>query len=174
MTNPFPSDRSRQLLAAIVDSSDDAIISKDLQGIITSWNRSAERIFGYTAEEAVGRPILMLIPPERQQEEPHILQRIRQGEKVDHFETIRQTKAGKLINVSVTISPVRDDTGTIVGASKIVRDITQELDISERLRGSEERFRITLSSIGDAVIATDHQGRINFMHAVAENMTGWS
>ncbi|HEY0255855.1 MAG TPA: PAS domain S-box protein [Candidatus Methylacidiphilales bacterium] len=174
MTNTLPSDRSRQLLAAIVDSSDDAIISKNLQGIITSWNRSAERIFGYTAEEAVGRSILILIPPERQQEEPRILQSIRQGEKVDHFETIRRTKEGRLINVSVTISPVRDDSGTIVGASKIVRDVTQELDISKRLRGSEERFRITLSSIGDAVIATDHQGNVNFMNAVAENLTGWT
>lgn len=112
-------------LAAIVESSDDAIISKSLDGIIQSWNVSAERVFGYTAEEAIGRPITMLIPPDRQNEEPAILARLRRGERVDHFETVRQTKDGRLIDLSLTISPVRSASGAIVGASKVARDITE-------------------------------------------------
>src|SRR5690242_3711465 len=107
------------LLAAIVASSDDAIVSKDLNGIITSWNGGAERIFGYPAEEAVGRSIRLIIPKERQAEEDDVLSRIRRGESVDHFETIRQRKDGTLVPVSVTISPVRAPSGEIVGASKI-------------------------------------------------------
>lgn len=173
MAEEFHLDRSDHL-AAIVDSSDDAIISKNLQGIIMSWNRGAQRIFGYTAEEAIGQSILLLIPPDRLDEEPKILQRIKSGERIDHFETIRRTKEGRLLNVSVTISPIRDIGGTIVGASKIARDISGQLDLLHRLRLSEERFRITLSSIGDAVIATDKQGNISFMNTVAEELTGWT
>ena len=112
------------LLSAIVDTSDDAIISKDLNGIITSWNRSAERLFGYTANEAVGQSITILIPPERLDEEPEILSRLRRGERVDHFETVRARKDGSLIDISLTISPVLDGSGKIIGASKIARDIT--------------------------------------------------
>ena len=111
-------------LAAIVDSSDDAIISKDLNGIITSWNKSAERLFGYTEVELVGKPITILIPADRLDEEPQILARIRSGERVDHFETIRRRKDGTLLEISLTISPIRDTTGAIKGASKIARDIT--------------------------------------------------
>ena len=106
------------LLAAIVDSSDDAIISKDLNGIIMSWNKSAERLFGYTAAEAVGQSILMLIPPERVYEEPEILDRLKRGERVDHFETVRLRKDGSRLNISLTISPVKDAQGRIFGASK--------------------------------------------------------
>jgi PAS domain S-box-containing protein len=113
------------LLSAIVDSSVDAIISKSLEGIITSWNKSAERLFGYTAEEAIGQSITMLIPPERLQEEPEILSRLRRGERVDHFETIRRRKDGSLLDISLTISPIRDAGGKIVGASKVARDITE-------------------------------------------------
>lgn len=115
------------LLSAIVDSSDDAIISKDLNGIIMSWNKGAERLFGYTAAEAVGRSILMLIPPDRQDEEPQILDRLKRGERVDHFETIRVRKDGSRLNISLTISPVKDANGRIVGASKIARDITERV-----------------------------------------------
>ena len=121
-----------QLLKAIVDSSDDAIISKDLNGVITSWNKSAERLFGYTESEAVGKPITILIPDDRLDEEPQILSRIKAGERVDHFETVRQRKDGRLLEISVTISPVTDHSGVVVGASKIARDIT------ERKRGDEE------------------------------------
>jgi len=174
MLDTFDSDQSRSLLAAIVDSSDDAIISKDVNGTITSWNRGAQRIFGYTAQEAVGQSILMLIPAGRESEEAEILTRIQRGDRVDHFETVRQTKDARLVCVSVTISPVKDATGTIIGASKVARDITPQLALQQQLRLSEERFRTTLSSIGDAVIATNEHGDIRFMNAVAEKMTGWT
>src|SRR5687767_11928474 len=114
------------LLAAIVDSSDDAIVSKDLNGIVTSWNRGAVRIFGYQAEEMIGQPILKVIPPDRQEEEPAILHQLKQGKRVDHFETVRLRKDGSLVDVSLTISPVRRADGVIVGASKIARDISQQ------------------------------------------------
>jgi PAS domain S-box-containing protein len=111
-------------LSTIVESSDDAIVSKDLNGIIKTWNRAAERMFGYTAAEAVGRSIRLIIPTNRGVEEDYVLSQIRRGEKVDHFETVRQTKDGRLINVSVTISPIRDSDGQVIGASKVARDIT--------------------------------------------------
>lgn len=107
------------LLSAIVDSSDDAIISKSLEGIITSWNKSAERLFGYTAEEAIGQSITMLIPTDRLDEEPRIISRLKRGERVDHFETVRKRKDGGLLDISLTVSPVRDAQGKIVGASKV-------------------------------------------------------
>lgn len=113
------------LLAAIVESSDDAIISKDLNGIITTWNSGAERIFGYTAIEIIGRPVTDLIPPDRQAEEPNILARLRRGERIDHFETVRRRKDGSDVHISLTVSPVRDMSGKIVGASKIARDISE-------------------------------------------------
>ena len=114
------------LLSAIVDSSDDAIISKDLNGIITSWNKSAERLFGYTAAEAVGQPVAtLLIPADRQEEETKILSLLRRGERVDHFETIRRRKDGQLLDISLTISPIKDPQGVIIGASKIARDISE-------------------------------------------------
>jgi PAS domain S-box-containing protein len=122
------------LLGAIVDSCDDAIISKDLNGVITSWNRSAERLFGYTAEEAVGQAVTILIPPERLDEEPKILERLRRGERVDHFETIRVRKDGSRLNISLTISPVKDADDRIVGASKVARDITERVQHEEALR----------------------------------------
>ena len=118
-------DLTRARLAAIVDSSDDAIVSKTLDGVITSWNRAAERMFGYTAQEAVGRHIMLIIPSERHAEENDVLARIRRGEIVDHFETVRQTKDGRRLVISLTVSPIRDASGTIVGASKIARDVTE-------------------------------------------------
>jgi two-component system CheB/CheR fusion protein len=116
---------SRQL-ASIVESSDDAIISKDLDGTIVTWNKGAERLFGYLAEEAIGKSIAILIPPERQQEEIEILDRIRQGERIEHFETIRRRKDGSQIDISLTMSPITDESGRIIGASKIARDITEQ------------------------------------------------
>ena len=114
-----------QQLASIVQSSDDAIISKSLDGLITSWNQGAERLFGYMAEEAIGKPITMLIPEDRLDEEPGILRRIRNGERVDHYETVRRRRDGSLIDISLTVSPVRDANGKVVGASKIARDISE-------------------------------------------------
>jgi PAS domain S-box-containing protein len=121
-------------LAAIVESSDDAIISKTLDGIITSWNRGAEKVFGYTAAEAVNQSISLIIPRERRAEEDDVLAHLRRGEKIDHFETERQTKDGRRLNISLTVSPIKDSTGRIVGASKVARDIT------ERKRAEEQLF----------------------------------
>jgi PAS domain S-box-containing protein len=132
-------DRSALLLSAIVDSSEDAIVSKDLNGIVTSWNKSAERIFGYTAAEAVGQPVAtLLIPADRQDEEATILARLRKGERVDHIETTRMRRDGTLVDVSVTISPIRDPDGTIVGASKIARDISAQIRDRQELRRANE------------------------------------
>src|SRR4029079_9905446 len=115
----------KAMLAAIVHSSSDAIISKTLNSVITSWNKTAEKMFGYSAEEMIGQSIFKLIPPDRTSEESHILEKIRNGELVDHYETKRLTKDGKLIDFSLTISPIKDPKGNITGASKIARDITQ-------------------------------------------------
>ena len=125
-----------QMLAAIVESSDDAIISKDLDGVITSWNRAAERIFGYAADEIIGRHISTLMPPDHLEDFTRILERIRRGERVDHFETKRRGKDGRIIDVSLTISPIHDADGTIIGASKVARNIT------ERSRAAEESGRL--------------------------------
>jgi PAS domain S-box-containing protein len=125
-------DRAAQHYAAIVESSDDAILSKDLDGVITSWNRGAQRLFGYTAEEAVGSSLTMIIPTDRHDEEPMILERVRRGERIDHYETVRQRKDGSLVDISITVSPIKDEKGEIVGASKIARDITQLKRARER------------------------------------------
>ena len=158
-----------QHLASIVQWSDDAIISKDLDGIIRSWNRGAERVFGYTAAEAVGQSILMLIPKDRVDEEAGILQSIRQGRPVDHFETIRRRKDGTLIDISLTASPVRDVAGRIVGASKIARDIGDR-----KRREAEIRFQANLlNAVEQAVIATDLEGKITYWNSFAESLYGW-
>ncbi|HWB06910.1 MAG TPA: PAS domain S-box protein [Verrucomicrobiales bacterium] len=141
------------LLAAIVDSSDDAIISKDLNGIVTSWNKAAERIFGYTAGEMIGKPITVLFPPDRQNEEPAILDRLRRGERVDHFETVRVRRNGETVNVSLTISPVKDEQGRIVGASKIARDISEKKTWEAALVASSQEAE-RHSRIKDEFLAT--------------------
>jgi PAS domain S-box-containing protein len=150
-------DRAQAYLAAIVGSADDAIIAKDLDGIIQSVNAAAERVFGYSSAELVGHPVRMLIPADRQNEEDDILARLRRGDRVDHFETVRVRKDGRLIDVSLTISPVRDATGTIIGASKIARDITGiKAAERERVRLLEENAAIfaALNDVG-AIVASD-------------------
>jgi PAS domain S-box-containing protein len=132
------SDHPRSFLAAIVESSDDAIISKNLHGIITSWNEAASRIFGYTAEEIIGQPILRLIPEELRHEEEMILSKLKSGERIDHYETTRIRKDGERFEISVTISPIRDSKGHIIGASKTARDISERKKIEQVLVQSEK------------------------------------
>jgi PAS domain S-box-containing protein len=184
---------SASLLAAVVDSSDDAIISKTLEGIITSWNRGAETVFGYAASEAVGQPMLMLIPPERVAEESDILARIRRGGSVEHFETVRVRKDGKKIDISATISPVRDDSGVIVGASKIARDITERKQAEERLAGQAKELsrqadellrsqqalesqtlmlQSVLNSMEEGLVAADEQGKFILWNPAATKIVG--
>jgi PAS domain S-box-containing protein len=142
MSEPKQAEEISGLLAAIVASSDDAIISKSLDGFITSWNQSAERIFGYSPEEAIGQHITLIIPPERHLEESEILTRVRRGERVDHFQTARRRKDGSSVDVSLTISPVRDSSGHVIGASKVARDITAQKQSEQALRQSEQLFRV--------------------------------
>jgi len=129
------------LYEAIVDSSDDAIVSKNLQSIVISWNKGAERIFGYTAEEMIGQSISKLFPPDRLDEEARIVARLQQGGRVDHFETKRRRKDGELIDVSLTISPIRNAEGVVVGASKIARDITEQKRAQQRLAEANEELQ---------------------------------
>jgi PAS domain S-box-containing protein len=129
-------DASKQM-AAIVSSSDDAIVGKNLEGVIRSWNQGAERLFGYTAEEAIGKHITLIIPADRREEETAILARLRNGERVDHFETIRMRKNGSLVNISLTVSPIKDDRGRVVGASKVARDITERKEADEARKNAE-------------------------------------
>jgi len=125
-----PDDAARRL-AAIVESSDDAIVSKDLNGVIMSWNQGAQRIFGFSADEVIGKPITILMPPDRVNEEPAILARIRAGERVEHYETIRRRKDGALLNISLTVSPIRNSAGQVIGASKIARDVTERKKLED-------------------------------------------
>jgi two-component system CheB/CheR fusion protein len=162
-------DLAMRRLAAIIESSDDAIVSKDLNGIITSWNAGAQQLFGYTPEEIIGQSILTLIPPERQHEEPGILARIRRGERIDHYETVRRKKDGTLLDISVTVSPLKDKTGQIIGASKIARDI------SDRVRN--ERWRTAQYSVanllaGSSSIAEAGARIIQAVAAVGEWVAG--
>jgi len=141
----------QSVLSAIVESSDDAIISKDLNGIISSWNQGAQRIFGYTETEVIGKPVSILIPTERLKEEDNILGQIRQGNKVKHFETIRMTKMGKLIPISLTVSPVKDVSGNIIGASKIARDITEQVEAQASIKRNAQNLEL-LNSIGKVIL----------------------
>jgi PAS domain S-box-containing protein len=145
----------RARLAAIVESSDDAIVSKDLNGIITSWNAGAARIFGYTAEEAVGRPIAIIIPQELLPEENEIIHRLRNGERIEHYETVRATKFGVKIDVSLTISPMRDSKGRVIGASKIARDVTQAKRVEAALRDSQTQLALALEASRTAIFDWD-------------------
>jgi PAS domain S-box-containing protein len=163
------------LLSAIVDSSGDAIISKDLDGVITSWNKSAKHLFGYTAEEAIGQTVAkLLIPEDRQEEEPDILARLRNGERVDHFETVRRRKDGSLIDISLTISPVKNTQGIIIGASKIARDITESKRYQERLKESEAKFRQLADAMPQMVWTAQPDGYLDYYNERWYEFTGFN
>jgi PAS domain S-box-containing protein len=148
-----------QRFAAIVEFSDDAIITTDLNGVIASWNTGAQRLFGYSPEETRGQPVLILIPPERHDEEPAILERIRRGERIEHYETVRRRKDGSYINISLTVSPIKDADGTVIGASKIARDISErkqsEAQIAALAREAEHRAKNVLAVV-QAIVRLSH------------------
>jgi PAS domain S-box-containing protein len=162
-------EKAQRRLAAIIESSEDAIASKDLNGIITSWNKSAERLFGYTAEEIIGQPVTVIIPPELHGDEPKILGKIRSGERIEHFQTVRVHKNGQRINVSLTVSPIKDAKGTIVGAAKIVRDITRQ----KKLEEAALRLAAIVESSDDAIASKDLNGFVTSWNRSAEKLFGY-
>jgi PAS domain S-box-containing protein len=165
-----PSDITARHLARVVESSDDAIVSKDLNSTITSWNRAAEVMFGYTSAEAVGRSIRMIIPEDRQSEEDTVMSRIRAGEGLTHFETLRVRKDGTLIPISLTVSPIYDDAGTVIGASKIARDISDR----RRADRAARRLLAVIESSDDAIITKNLDSTITSWNPAAERMFGYS
>ena len=160
------------LLAAIVESSFDAIIGKDLEGIVTSWNAGAERMFGYTAEEMLGQSVSLLIPPDRKDDEAQILDRIKQGGRMEHFETVRRRKDGKLIDVSVTVSPIKDDTGKVIGASKVARDITQQKQAKEELINNRAQLQAIFDNMTEAVMVMDRNCQFVHLNPLAASLHG--
>jgi len=163
MTDPLEADLMSARLAAIVESSDDAIISKDLNGIVTSWNRGAQRLFGYTAQDMIGQPVHRLIPDDRIDEESRILERIRIGQRIDHYETVRKRKDGSLAHISLTISPITDGKGRVVGASKIARDITER-------KQAERHLASLVEGLPAAVFTTDAEGLITHYNQAAVDL----
>ncbi|MFT7227697.1 MAG: diguanylate cyclase (GGDEF)-like protein/PAS domain S-box-containing protein [Methylophilaceae bacterium] len=161
------------ILATIVSSSSDAIISKSIDGFITSWNKGAEAAFGYSAKEIIGRPILCLFPKGREQEEVGFVVKIKNGALIEHFDTQRITKSGALIDVSVNLSPIKNVSGEIAAIAIIARDITAEKKIKKELAYQHEHLRVTMQSIGDAVITVDLNGTVEYLNPVAESLTGW-
>jgi PAS domain S-box-containing protein len=159
-------------LVSIIRNSQDAIIGKTLEGIVTSWNQGAERLFGYRTEEMIGQPITQLIPEERREEETNILAQILVGERFDHYETVRRHKDGHLVDVSLTVSPIRDAGGRLIGASKIARDITERKKSEKSLQESQARFEAVIASAMDAIITIDETQRVMLFNAAAERMFG--
>jgi PAS domain S-box-containing protein len=172
--NMRPDDDSAARLAAIVQSSDDAIIGKTLDGIVTSWNPAAERIFGYTAIEMVGESIMRIIPEERRAEEAEVLSRIQRGEVVDHLETIRVAKGGRAIDISLTVWPVKDAAGRVIGASKIARDVTQRKRTEAAFHQSETQAHAILEAASEAILIVDPRGTIVSVNRMTEEMFGYS
>jgi PAS domain S-box-containing protein len=172
VTERKQAEQNTLLLAALVDSSDDAIVSKKLDGTITSWNKSAERLFGYTPQEAIGQRITLIVPWERRVEEEDILMRLARGERVAHFETVRRRKDGTELDVSLTISPIRDATGKVIGASKVARDVTERKRMERALRESEERFRAIVETTPECVKLVSAEGTLLHMNSPGLEMVG--
>jgi PAS domain S-box-containing protein len=164
--------KKQAMLAAIIDSSEDAIVSKTLEGIITSWNQAAQRMFGYKEDEVIGRHISLLIPDDRLQEEEMIIDKIRNGQRVEHFQTLRLTKSGKLIPISLTISPIRAADGTIIGASKIARDITEQLRAQEEIRKHAQTLELLLSVGRTVSEKLDLQSILQKVTDISTRLTG--
>ncbi len=160
------------LLASIVDSSEDAIIGKNLEGIITSWNRAAESMYGYTAEEILGQPISIVFSPDRPREMDDILARIRKGERVDHYETLRRRKDGSIIYVSLTVSPIRDSSGRLIGASSITRDISERKRIDEQLQATSKYARSLIEASLDPLVTISPEGKITDVNEATVKVTG--
>jgi len=165
-----PDDLTVRHLARVVESTDDAIVSKDLSGIIMSWNRAAERMFGYTAAEAIGQSIRMIIPADRQGEEDMVLEHIRAGEGITHFDTVRQRKDGTLIPISLTVSPIHDEEGRVIGASKIARDISDRVQAA----AATQRLAAIVESSDDAIVTKDLTSVITSWNAAAERIFGYT
>ena len=165
---------AKALLAAIVESSDDAIVSKSLDGIVTSWNSAAERLFGYRSTEMVGRPITTIIPADRWDEEVTIIAKLSRGERIEHFETQRLTKDGRLIDIAITVSPVRDDAGQIVGASKIVRDISERrmMEARQRFMADELDHRVKNTLAAVLSLATETLSKCGSLEEFSASFTG--
>jgi PAS domain S-box-containing protein len=163
-------EETAQRLAVIVESSDDAILSQNLNGIVTSWNRAAERLYGHAAEEIIGEPVTMLIPADRHGEEREITERVRRGEHIEHYETVRRCKDGSLVNVSLTVSPIKDSEGRVAGASKIARDITDLKKAGE----AQRRLAAIVESSDDAIVSMSVKGIIKTWNSGAERLLGYS
>ncbi len=174
ITKMKEAEREQARLASIIAGTDDAIISKNLDGIVETWNAGAERLFGYGADEIIGRPMSVLLPPDRPDEEDRILSELRAGRHIHHFETRRLRKDGVVVDVSVTVSPLRDHSGRIVGASKIARDITSRKRTEEALRVANERLRVQVESTPMALVEWDSEYRVIGYSARAREMFGWS
>lgn len=164
---------NRRILGSIVENSEDAIISKDLHSRVLSWNKSAEHLFGYKPEEIIGMPITLLIPSERVREERKIIHRLKRGKRIEHYETVRVRKDGQLISVSISVSPIRGMDGKIIGASKIVRDITRQKQVEEAHRQSEGLLRAILDTATDAIITIDERGIIRSTNAATQSLFGY-
>jgi PAS domain S-box-containing protein len=174
ITDRKKAERAMAHLAAIVNSSESAIVGKDLHGIVTSWNRAAERLFGYSAEEMIGRSILRVIPPDRRDEEVRILDRIASGQSVEPYETIRRRKDGSEVHISLTVSPIIDGHGNVIGASKIARDISEEKRAEQALRQALEFQEAVVSNMGEGLYTVNREGYVTSINRTAEQLFGWT
>ena len=170
---PFRPEDTPGILAAILDSSDDAIITTDLEGVIWSWNSAAERLYGHTAEEVTGHPLSVIMPTDRRDEFATILDRVAAGQPIGHYETVRQARDGRLIDVSLTVTPIKDPTGHTIGATAIARDLTAQKRADVALRTSQVRWRSVIDSAVDGIIVIDGEGRIEAFNRGAERLFGY-